>query len=207
MKEVERETPGSPLPGVESNATPVAEGDTIPAIPRLRPVAGRCVFVRWAEYLSYVVALVTAVIAFVMSVGLIGCILIQVFWRYILNAPSSWTDEMAIFLFAWSTLLFASVAVRERIHVRFGVLANALPSTVAKILDRATMILIAGFGLVLIYLGNDILDLVWGDLSPAIHYPLQLLYIAIPIQGALMAVHAMANVFIGPEASDHGDAR
>jgi TRAP-type C4-dicarboxylate transport system permease small subunit len=110
----------------------------------------------------------------------------------------AWTDETAIFLFAWSTLLLASVAVRERIHVRFTVVANALPARLYEILDKMIMVLIAGFGIALIVVSQDLVELVWGNLSPALHYPLQLLYIAIPIQGALIAIHAVTNVFIGP---------
>jgi TRAP-type transport system small permease protein len=170
----------------------------VASMPRRRSVADRSVIVRYAENLSYIVAWVTAIVAMAFSLGIILCILIQIFYRYALNAPLSWTDETAIFLFAWSTLLLASVAVRERIHVRFTVVANALPARLYEILDKMIMVLIAGFGIALIVVSQDLVELVWGNLSPALHYPLQLLYIAIPIQGALIAIHAVTNVFIGP---------
>ena len=191
-----------PVPGVAEEGS-----GAVASMPRRRVVAGRSAVVRFAEYLSYVVAWITVIVAMAFSLGIILCILIQIFYRYALNAPLAWTDETAIFLFAWSTLLLASVAVRERIHVRFTVIANSLPTRLYTVLDKMIMVLIVGFGVALIVVSQDLVELVWGNLSPALHYPLQLLYIAIPIQGALIAIHAFTNVFIGPTVPLVGSVR
>jgi TRAP-type C4-dicarboxylate transport system permease small subunit len=186
---------------------PGSEQSSMLSMPRLRRIPGGFAVLIWAEYVSFVLAWFTAVVALVMAIGIILCILVQIFFRYMLNAPLAWTDETAVFLFAWSMLLLATIGVRERIHVRFGVLANAMPARISMILDRSVMAMIALFGAALIYISGDMLELVWGNFSPAVHYPLQALYIAVPVQGFLILVHALTNVFIGPEAnvarSDH----
>src|SRR5690606_21730634 len=119
---------------------------------------------------------------------------------YALNQPLAWTDEAAIFLFAWIMLLLASVAVRERIHVRFTFLVELLPRPLARALDVLTMLLIVGFGCLLFTTGQELVDLVWGSLSPAVHYPLQLLYVSMPVQGVLLVLHAGTNLLVGPVA-------
>lgn len=191
--------PARPVPPVEP-----AAGDDAPASPFVhrRNVEGRGVLVRWAEHASYACAWAAVVVALVASACLMACILLQVVYRYILNAPLSWTDEMAIFLFVWSMLLFATVCVRDRSHVRFTALVGALPSAAARVLDRVIMVIAAGFGLVLVYISPDMLSLVWGNRSPAINYPLQLLYVIVPVHGMLLVVHAATNLFVLPEHNE-----
>jgi len=57
------------------------------AAPRRRPVAGRNVLVRVAEAASYHVARATALVSLLMALAMIGCLLLQVFFRYALNDP------------------------------------------------------------------------------------------------------------------------
>jgi TRAP-type C4-dicarboxylate transport system permease small subunit len=44
-------------------------------------------------------------------------VLWQVFTRFILNNPSSWTEELAIFLLIWVALLGAAVALNRGAHL------------------------------------------------------------------------------------------
>lgn len=176
-------------------------GGGILSIPHRRNLTGSSKLSQLIEDLSYGVAWLTTGLAFVLTVGLFGCILLQVFFRYVLNAPLSWTDETAILLFAWIMLLLASLCVRERIHARFTALINALPAGVALLLDKATMLLMAAFGCAFVYVSFEMLDLVWGNRSPAINYPLQLLYFAVPVHGVFIVIHAVTNIFVGPNVS------
>ncbi len=171
---------------------------TILAGPRRRPLAGRNALVLAAEELSYRVAQVTALLALLLTFAVVGSLLLQVFFRYVLDAPLAWTDELAIFFFAWLMLLLATLGVRERSHVRFTFIINALPARISGGLDIVITLLIVGFGVVLVTTGADLLELVWGNLSPAVHYPLQALYFVLPIVGVLMVLHAVTNLLIGP---------
>ncbi len=45
----------------------------------------------------------------------------QVFTRYILKHPSSWSEELVSYLFAWMALLGASVVVGERGHMNISI--------------------------------------------------------------------------------------
>jgi TRAP-type transport system small permease protein len=186
----------TPEASIDPMEPPGGDGEII-AAPKRRPVAGRNALVRGAETLSYHVARVTALLSLLMALAMIGSLLVQVFFRYALNAPLPWTDEAAIFCFAWTTLLLASIGVRERTHVRFTFVVDLLPPRVAAILDLVMMALIAAFGAIFITTGRELVDLVWGNLSPAVHYPVQYLYIAIPVVGALFVLHAGTNLLIG----------
>ena len=42
----------------------------------------------------------------------------QVFTRYVLGSPSSWSEELVSYMFAWMSLLGASIVTCERGHSR-----------------------------------------------------------------------------------------
>ena len=48
---------------------------------------------------------------------ILGLLVTQVLMRYFLGAPPSWTEELAIILFAWLVLLYATVGLYEGFHV------------------------------------------------------------------------------------------
>jgi len=185
-------------PEASSNPIEPPGGDgEILAAPRQRPVAQRNGLVRIAEALSYHVARLTSLLTLILSVAMILCLLIQVFYRYVLNDPLPWTDESAIFCFCWTVLLLATIGVRERTHVRFTFLVELLPRPIVVVLDMIMMVLIAGLGVIFVTAGKELTDLVWDNLSPAVHYPVQYLYISIPIIGGLFVLHAATNLLVG----------
>ncbi|MFI4985883.1 MAG: TRAP transporter small permease [Alphaproteobacteria bacterium] len=148
--------------------------------------------VRWTEALSALCGRLTSLLAVALAAGFIGCLLLQVISRYVFNAPLSWSDEAAIFLFAWMIMLVASLGVRERFHVRLTFFLTRLPRRLQDALNFLFLVAITAFGGVLVVEGMDLVGLVWGDTSPAIQYPAEALYLATPISGCLIVVHGIA---------------
>lgn len=186
----------TPEASADPGEPPGGDGEII-ALPLRRPVAHRNPLVRGLEAVSFRVAQVTAILSLLMAIAMIGCLLLQVFFRYVMGDPLAWTDEAAIFFFAWTTLLLASLGVRERTHVRFTFLVEVIPRSAGAVLDLVMMALIAAFGIVFIVSGQELVELVWDNLSPAVHYPVQYLYLSIPIVGALFILHGVTNLLIG----------
>ena len=54
-------------------------------------------------------------------------VLIQVFFRFVLQSPLRWTEELARYLMIWLVLLASSIAMRNRAHLQVDVLTSALP--------------------------------------------------------------------------------
>ena len=50
-------------------------------------------------------------VAAIFSAGFFVCVLVQVFYRYVLEAPLPWTEELARYLFVWAAMLAAAVSV------------------------------------------------------------------------------------------------
>lgn len=74
-------------------------------------------------------------------------VLIQVFFRFVLQSPLRWTEEMARYLMIWLVLMASAVAMRNKSHLQVDVLTSALPKNPKRILtwvvDILTIIFLA----------------------------------------------------------------
>ena len=146
------------------------------------------------ERASTGVAWVTSGVVATAAVVMILALLIQIFFRYVLGASLSWPGELAQLLFAWTMLLAASIGVREGFHVRLELLRGLLPDGLRAGLERLTLLLLAGFGVLLAVTGADYVEQTVGQRSAAMRYPIEVLHAAAPVTGALIALHAMARL-------------
>ena len=89
----------------------------MPAAPARRNILGRCVgFVHGAS----------EVVAVACFFGLFVLIIVQVHYRYVLNNPLSWPEEVARNLFIWTVYLGLVKNFREDSHYRIDFLVNRL---------------------------------------------------------------------------------
>ncbi len=64
--------------------------------------------------------------------------LLQVVFRYALNRPLGWTEEVTVLCWVWVVLWGASFIVAEADEVRFDILYNAVPPTLRRALTIAS---------------------------------------------------------------------
>lgn len=83
---------------------------------------------------------------------------IQVFLRYVFNAPQAWAEEVGRYLFVWSVFLGAAVALAEDGHIRITVLIDWLGPRAAKfsgwacrIVNLASFVFVAYYGFLIAY--------------------------------------------------------
>ena len=134
---------------------------------------------------------------------ILGLLVTQVVMRYFLGAPPSWTEELAIILFAWLVLLYATEGVREGFHV----MIETIPARWAVLRaasDRIATLLIIGFGLVTLTAGGNYVQRTAGQRSAALQIPIEALYLCVPVCGGLLILHAAARLFepAQPESTD-----
>ncbi len=80
-------------------------------------------------------------------------ILAQVFMRYVLGAPISWAEELAVLVFAWLIFLGAAYVQRDDSHLSIDVLRRAAGPRLALALDAVRLAVIAACSLVVIWQG------------------------------------------------------
>ncbi|QMV15597.1 TRAP transporter small permease [Vibrio spartinae] len=68
-----------------------------------------------------------------LSSVLVICVVWQVFSRYVLNTPSTTTDELARFLFIWVGLMGAAYTLGQKRHLAIELLEQILENKPAKL--------------------------------------------------------------------------
>ncbi|MBO3099314.1 TRAP transporter small permease [Gelidibacter pelagius] len=142
-------------------------------------------------YLGYILALI-------MGIMVIN-VLWQVFTRFVMGAPSSFTDELARYLMIWVGVLGAAYISGKRMHVAIDILPNRLSKEKQVQLKKFVNFIIILFcfgalvvgGLRLVYI-TYILD----QHSPALQIPLALVYLIIPISGILIIYYKISDIYL-----------
>ena len=115
----------------------------------------------------------TFLVALMASIVL--AVLWQVFSRYVLQDPSSYTEEIARFLLIWIGLLGAAFASGQNEHLAINILPDKLKPLQRKRLKSLIDLLVIAFCLVVLIIGGGNLVLVNAELgqeSAALHMPL-----------------------------------
>lgn len=119
----------------------------------------------------------------------------QVFTRYILGKPSSWSEELVSYLFAWMALLGASLVVGERGHMNIPILVEKSSPPVRKALSVFAEVVAALFaGVILVYGGIQITDLAMAQMTSALGVPVGIFYTVLPLSGILNIVYCILNI-------------
>ncbi|MCC8013720.1 MAG: TRAP transporter small permease [Eubacterium sp.] len=119
----------------------------------------------------------------------------QVFTRYILQNPSSWSEELVSYLFAWMALIGASVVTGERGHMNIPVLVEKFGPAGRKVLAVFSEVIAFVFAaVILVYGGIQITVLAMGQLTSSLGVAIGIFYIVLPLCGVLNMIYALLNI-------------
>jgi TRAP-type C4-dicarboxylate transport system permease small subunit len=117
----------------------------------------------------------------------------QVLFRYLLNVPLGWSEELSRFAFVWLCFLGAAYLVRDQQHLRVTAIESKVQRGARAVLRVvqyvgalvcAVVFLRGGVGIV----GNE-----WGQVSPATGLRMGYVYGVIPVAAALMVLWIIAT--------------
>lgn len=119
----------------------------------------------------------------------------QVFTRYILQNPSSWSEELVSYLFAWMTLLGASLVVGERGHMNIPILADRAKPGMRKALAVFGEVVACVFAaVILVYGGIQITTLAMEQMTSSLGVPVGVFYVVLPVSGILNIIYTVLNI-------------
>ena len=135
------------------------------------------------------------VLAGVSFLAMVALTCLQVFTRYILKNPSSWSEELVSYLFAWMALLGASIVAGERGHMNIPILVERLGKGGQKCLAIFSEVIACLFALViLVFGGMQITNLAMGQMTSSLGVPVGIFYIVLPLSGVLNIVYTLLNI-------------
>lgn len=135
-------------------------------------------------------------LAFIMGVMVIN-VLWQVFTRFVIGTPSSFTDELARYLMIWVGVLGAAYISGRRMHVAIDLLPTRLNKEGQTKLKVFINIIVIIFCLTALVIGGLRLVYITYTLeqySPALQIPLSLVYLVIPISGLLIIYYKISDI-------------
>lgn len=143
-------------------------------------------------------------------VALVICVVWQVFSRYVLNQPSTLTDELARFLMIWVGLLGAAYTVGAQRHLAIDLLAMTLKPRKQALLSLLINLLIFLFSATVVVTGGLKLiakTLATAQVSAAMQIPMGYVYLILPLSGLIMMFYALwfiANGLVSLKQSVEG---
>ena len=136
------------------------------------------------------------------AVGLLAVtvviVILQVFFRYVLNSSLSWSEEAARYLFIWASVLGFSSCIEAGRLFRFEMLAAHLARAGQRFCTVLYVLAAAALVWALVASGSQ---LAWHTIhqqSPAMSLPMAAPYAALPIGGLLIALHFIARAVASP---------
>ncbi|MFN7179951.1 TRAP transporter small permease [Hyphomonas sp.] len=134
----------------------------------------------------------------------------QVFGRYVLNSTPSWSEQAALALMIWYVSLAAAAGVRQGFHIRIVALEEALPVGARKAMQIVSHTIVGLCGAAMLVWGGELVIRTWSHAVPSLGIPRGLVYLGLPISGALMALFALEQVLekfgLSAEAAETGEA-
>ncbi len=132
----------------------------------------------------------------IMSVMVLN-VLWQVFTRFVIGTPSSFTDELARYLMIWVGILGAAYASGKDMHIAINVLTQKFNRETQQKLAAVVKLMVILFALTAMVIGGSRLvyvTYVLNQLSPALQIPLAYVYLVIPLSGLVIIYYKIMDI-------------
>lgn len=119
----------------------------------------------------------------------------QVISRYLLNSPSTITEELVLFSFVWMGLLGGAYLFGRNEHMAMTFLFDKLNEnnqTKVKLLFEVIIMAFALF--ILVFGGWNMSRLSMGQLSSSLQVPMGYVYLALPLSGITTVIYNVLNI-------------
>lgn len=139
---------------------------------------------------------------------IVGVMIAQVFYRYVLGDSLIWAEELCRYLLIWQTFLVLGLAYSKGAFVALDFLPHALPPRGRWLLRAVMAVPITVFLVVIAWYGYDFasrfdrqtipaLDFIWTALTgEALGLSIRWVYVSVTVGTILMALHVVADLVV-----------
>ena len=119
----------------------------------------------------------------------------QIVTRFIFNNPSTVSEELLTYTFAWMAMFSSAYVFGKRDHMRMTFVVDKLPKAQRRILEIVIELLVIAFAvIVLIYGGFTIMGLTMTQKTASLGVMMGVIYAVVPICGILIAIYGVLNL-------------
>ena len=111
-------------------------------------------------------------------------IFVQVVMRYVFHSSLTWSEEMAIYLFVWLFYFSVAYTAKKEAHIRIDAAINIYPKKARPYVEILSEIIVLAFAIFIAATSVTVFQKITasGQISPALHVPMQFVYAA-PLVG------------------------
>jgi|GEM_PF-3170226 len=131
------------------------------------------------------------VLATVLGMTMIGVMLLAIFMRYILHLSPIWAAELTQFLFIWTMFLGITVLARKEKHICIEIFRERGTPLMKQLSDLVSRGVILVFSVFILIEGSSLAWISMSQVSLDMRFPMGIVYIVIPLSGALMILHVV----------------
>jgi TRAP-type C4-dicarboxylate transport system permease small subunit len=157
--------------------------------------------------LAAIAARATDALAIACFVAMFACVLAQVFFRYFLGSPLTWSDELARYLFVWCAFLGWVIAARRRSHLAVTVGRDRMSPRAQAALKLVGALAALAFAAVLAWHGARIAERNWDVEATALATTVGVVYAIVPFAALAVGLYALADAAAAWSAWRAGRAR
>lgn len=119
----------------------------------------------------------------------------QVLSRYILETPSSITEEFLRFSLIWLSMLGAAYVVGKNAHLAITFMRDRLAENSRIKLDIVIQSIFLLFAaVIMIFGGGKAVSLTMSQISPSLQIPMGYIYLALPVSGLFILFYSAVNI-------------
>lgn len=112
-------------------------------------------------------------------------VLLQVFFRYVLNESLFWAEELVRGLMVWGVMVSSALVAGSRGHIRVEVLELILPPAGRKVVMWIADALTIAFSVLLLCAAIELMSRSWMQQSPLLGIPKWTVYMALAVGAGL----------------------
>lgn len=117
----------------------------------------------------------------------------QIFFRYVLNSPLVWTEELCRYLFIWICFLGWTIALRKKSHISIGFFIEKLPHSFQKGITLVFQVVIFLFLIQLFRQGIAMTARSFNVPTITLFFSYAYVYLAAPLSAAIMLLYSILD--------------
>ena len=137
---------------------------------------------------------IITVVLFISICVLVSVTFLQVFCRFVIKVPGSWSEEGARICFVWRILMGAALGVKEQSHLSLEILTSFVPEKGQRVMRLVIHVVIILVSLVILVSGTSYVLRSMGKTTVTMPIPANCVYVAAPISAVLMMIFSVENI-------------
>lgn len=143
------------------------------------------------KIVSRINSLLRLLVIFLLFIMVVA-VFLQVLFRFFLDQPLAWTEELARYLLIWITFLGSAYAMSIRAHIGTEYILKYLSPFMTKVVVVIAAILSTLFFAVMVQQGYLLSARSMTQTSPTLLLPMGFVYMVIPLSGAVLIMNVLA---------------